>query len=305
MRVHFLDARTGKRTRPDFRARDIIKGSVTLDPDGYPLIYFGARDGRFRVVSFDRKRPKELWALRARDYKGPDNDFDSSAVIVDGILFVGGENGYLFAIELNRSYDARGVRVEPEILLAMRTWTREYVKKAGDRRLSVESSVTILEDRLYVTNGLGRVMGVDISKVREGKAPVVFDYWTGEDTDATMGGLGQIEMEAFEEFAMDPLERCLGRVTEHPFGVAHRDRVGHGAPGSVLGACPTRDDWARSIRRPASDTVMPLRWRWAWRRPFNNHKTLRRQIVLYLGSCRATSRCDDLHRGGRPAARGS
>ena len=34
--VHFLDADTGKRLLPDFRTGDIIKGSVTIDPDGYP-----------------------------------------------------------------------------------------------------------------------------------------------------------------------------------------------------------------------------------------------------------------------------
>jgi outer membrane protein assembly factor BamB len=187
MRVHFLDARTGKRTRPDFRARDIIKGSVTLDPDGYPLIYFGARDGKYRIVAIDRKRPKELWALRARDFKGPDNDFDSSGTIVDGILYVGGENGYVFAMELQRSFDGSGrVQVDPKILAAIPSGTPEFIEMAHSRKTSVESSVTIFENRLYATNGLGRVFGVDISNIRAGEAPVVFEFWTGEDTDATV-----------------------------------------------------------------------------------------------------------------------
>ncbi len=39
--VHFVNAETGERTRPDFYMGDIIKGSVVLDPDGYPLLYVG------------------------------------------------------------------------------------------------------------------------------------------------------------------------------------------------------------------------------------------------------------------------
>ena len=48
-RVHFLDARTGQPIIPPFRTGDIIKGSVSVDPDGYPLVYTGSRDNRFRV----------------------------------------------------------------------------------------------------------------------------------------------------------------------------------------------------------------------------------------------------------------
>ncbi|MDZ7733676.1 MAG: hypothetical protein U5R31_11795 [Acidimicrobiia bacterium] len=35
--VHWLDGATGDRLLPDFPVGDIIKGSVTVDPDGYPL----------------------------------------------------------------------------------------------------------------------------------------------------------------------------------------------------------------------------------------------------------------------------
>lgn len=40
--VHFLDGDTGERLRPDFAVGDIIKGSVTIDPDGYPIVYVGS-----------------------------------------------------------------------------------------------------------------------------------------------------------------------------------------------------------------------------------------------------------------------
>jgi hypothetical protein len=52
--VHFVDAATGEDLRTEFQTGDIIKGSVTLDPDGYPLLYFGSRDNKLRILALDR-----------------------------------------------------------------------------------------------------------------------------------------------------------------------------------------------------------------------------------------------------------
>jgi outer membrane protein assembly factor BamB len=38
----------------------------------------------------------------------------------------------------------------------------------------------------YFANSGGRVAGFDITNVQSGVAPVVFDYWVGDDTDATL-----------------------------------------------------------------------------------------------------------------------
>ena len=50
---------------PPFPTGDIIKGSVTIDPDGFPLVYFGSRDNYFRVVAIDRPQATELYKLSA------------------------------------------------------------------------------------------------------------------------------------------------------------------------------------------------------------------------------------------------
>ena len=54
--VHFLDATNGQRLLPDFPTGDIIKGSVTIDADGFPLVYTGSRDNYLRVLAIDRDR---------------------------------------------------------------------------------------------------------------------------------------------------------------------------------------------------------------------------------------------------------
>ena len=53
-KVHFLDAATGTPVRAPFATGDIIKGSVTVDPDGYPIVYSGSRDDFFHVIAIDR-----------------------------------------------------------------------------------------------------------------------------------------------------------------------------------------------------------------------------------------------------------
>jgi len=185
--VHFVDAITGEDLRPEFQTGDIIKGSVTVDPDGYPLAYFGSRDNKLRIIALDRDTPPELWSLDASAVNGIwNNDWDSNPVVIDDIMYEGGENGWFFAVELNRGYDSEGlVTVDPEVVFQMPGYDEDLLAKSG-RNVSIESSVLAFDDRIYFTNSGGRVVGLDVSDIRSGVAPVVFDYYAGGDIDATM-----------------------------------------------------------------------------------------------------------------------
>ncbi len=185
--VHFVDADTGLATREPFPTGDIIKGSVTLDPDGFPLLYTGSRDNKLRAIALDREPVVELWALDASEVPGRwNNDWDGNPLIHDGILYEGGENSWFFAIELNRAFDESGqVTVEPEILVQVPGWTVELIAEVGSN-VSIESSVVLADERVYFANSGGRIVGLDISQVRRGEAPIVFDYWAGDDIDATL-----------------------------------------------------------------------------------------------------------------------
>ena len=185
--VHFVDGETGQDLRTKFTTGDLIKGSITLDPDGYPLIYFGSRDNLLRIVALDRDQPEELWRLDANEVNGIwNNDWDGNPSIIDDIMYEGGENGWFFAFGLNREYLDDGlVSVDPEVLLAMPGYDDELLSKSG-RNVSIESSVVAYEQRVYFANSGGRVVGLDVSGIRTGVAPIVFDYYTGGDIDATM-----------------------------------------------------------------------------------------------------------------------
>ncbi|MDR9449875.1 MAG: PQQ-binding-like beta-propeller repeat protein [Acidimicrobiia bacterium] len=186
-KVHFLNGSTGLPTRPPFQTGDLIKGSVSLDPDGYPLLYFGSRDNKLRIVALDRPEPELLWNLDASAVPGIwNNDWDGNPVILDDLLLEGGENSWFFIIKLNRSYGPDGrVAVAPERLVEIPGYTNDLLAQVGSN-VSIENSPAVFDNRVYFANSGGRVVGLDLSRVADGEAPIVFDYWVGDDVDATI-----------------------------------------------------------------------------------------------------------------------
>ncbi|MEZ4814381.1 MAG: PQQ-binding-like beta-propeller repeat protein [Bdellovibrionota bacterium] len=202
-KVHFFRWYDGVETRPAFPTGGIIKTSVTLDPDGFPLMYFGSTDDNLRILALDRsdnlvkgyEQPaaKELWKFNASDVSGPLNgrsrDWDSTANIINDYWIQGGENGWILVFKLNRSYDEKGlVQVKPEKILEMPLFNKELVKKMGDVNSSIESSPAVYKNFLYVANSSGRVVGLDLSRIdaKTRTAPIVYDIWLGDDVDTSV-----------------------------------------------------------------------------------------------------------------------
>jgi len=188
--VHFLEAQSGTRLLPDFPTGDIIKGTVSVDPDAYPLLYTGSRDNFYRVIAFDQPAPTELWKLWA--YGGPpvvwNDDWDGSGLVIDDYLFEGGENSNFYIVKLNRGYDAAGkVTVDPEVVFTAPGWDAELVKQIPNKAVSIENSVAISGNTVYFANSGGLVQGWDITGLKTGTVPTrIFRFWTGDDTDASI-----------------------------------------------------------------------------------------------------------------------
>ncbi|MCB0978665.1 MAG: PQQ-binding-like beta-propeller repeat protein, partial [Acidimicrobiales bacterium] len=194
--IHFFDGITGDNLLEPFDMGDIIKGSVTRDPDGYPLLYSGSR-ADFHILATDRDdgKPESLWTMRASDVKPTkwNDDWDSSPLVIDDYLFEGGENGQWFVIKLNRGKGPDGkVTVDPKIVFHAPGWDDRLLSDlsgSGSRvnDVSIENSLAISGNTVYFSNSGGLVQGWDISGVKEGKEPKrVFRYWTGDDTDASI-----------------------------------------------------------------------------------------------------------------------
>ncbi len=190
--VHVLDATTGAELYEPFFTGDIIKGTVTSDPDGYPLLYSGSRDNFYHVLALDRgSTPVELWSLDAASAPQPmwNNDWDSSGLVIDDYLLEGGENSWFYVVKLNRGRDAEGkVTVDPEIRAMIPGFDDQLLADLGSNEVSIENSVAFREGIVYFGNSGGLIQGWDISRLLKGgsKYERVFRFWMGEDTDASV-----------------------------------------------------------------------------------------------------------------------
>ncbi len=188
--VSFLDATTGEAVRQPYPTGDIIKGSVTVDPDGFPLLYTGSRDGYYHVVAIDRDPPEPVWTLSAQQVQPTrwNNDWDGSGLVIDDFLFEGGENSRFFVVKLNRDYDTDGnVTVSPYVFFSTESWDDELARESASPQYSIENSVVIVGDVVYWANSAGLIQGWTLAGLDDDQAPwQVFRYYAGDDIDASL-----------------------------------------------------------------------------------------------------------------------
>ena len=175
--IHFMDVDTGERILPDVETGDIIKGTPTIDPEGYPLVYSGSRDNLLRVVALDRPGVAEvLWTLDSESVQPVkwNDDWDSSPIIIGDYMIVGSESSRFWVVKLNRSYDAAGlVQVAPEVVFTDEAWDEEVIAdNSGDQHASVESSVTVVERRRLLRHvGRARSSATTSAGIDDGGEP--------------------------------------------------------------------------------------------------------------------------------------
>lgn len=192
-KVHFVDAATGLDIIPPFVTGDLAKGNVTVDPDGYPLVYAGSRDNYLRVIAIDGAEPRELYRIAGRT---PDrlhnDDWDGAPLVIGDHLLAGGENSWFVGYRLNRGYAPDGtVTVNPQEVFRVPGFDDELRAALGSqdpRRVSIEASVAVSGDTAWLNNSGGLLQGWDISSLRTGTGQVTrtFRYWTGDDSDASV-----------------------------------------------------------------------------------------------------------------------
>jgi outer membrane protein assembly factor BamB len=195
--IHFINAADGKDFLAPFDMGDIIKGSVTRDPDGYPILYSGSR-ADFHILGLDRPdAAADLWSMSADNVSpvnGWNDDWDSSPLVIDDYLFEGGENGQWYIFKLNRKKGTDGkITVDPKLVFNAPSWDDQLLSDisgsgARGRDDGIENSLAISGNTVYFANSGGLVQGWDISKLKEDPTSVkrVFRFWTGDDTDASV-----------------------------------------------------------------------------------------------------------------------
>jgi outer membrane protein assembly factor BamB len=181
--VWFIDLETGRRTRPPLRTGNPIKGSVSLDPRGWPLLFVGqgipgARPIGLRAYSLISHR--ELLFLPGRERAAPRDwgAFDGSGLVnrsTDTFL-VGGENGIVYAVELHTDYDPLAFRLalSPRVL-------RYRFRDLAQARRGIENSLAVWRNLAFFADNGGTVQALDLATMRPAWA-----LEAGDDTDASL-----------------------------------------------------------------------------------------------------------------------
>lgn len=195
-KVYRLDLATGTDTKPPIDVGFAFKGTGSIDPRGYPLLYSGmglnengAKTGEWRYRIFDLIQNKEVsgWSgadpAAPREWKPPEETgvwgaFDSSALVnaATDTLIEPGENGLVYKVKLNAKFDpvAKTVSVKPE-------FTKLSYDTPDSSRHGIESSAAAWRNLMVAGDNDGNIVCWDATTMQ-----VVWTRPTGDDTDATI-----------------------------------------------------------------------------------------------------------------------
>ena len=184
--IYFLDLEDGQETRGAINIGAPIKGSLTVDPRGVPLLYCG--QGIYEFENGKRVQcgtriwslidQQQLYFLNGSDSKAHRHwfAFDCSP-LVDGAtdtMITAGENGVLYKVKLNTRQAADQVSVDPTV-------TRYTYKQKVDGKLGTENSVAVYNSYAYFANNTGIIQCVDLNAME-----LIWSYADGDDTDASL-----------------------------------------------------------------------------------------------------------------------
>lgn len=187
-KVYRMDLATGKDTKPPIDTGFAFKGTGSVDPRGYPLLYSGMgldqngdKTGDWQYRIFDLIKNEQVDGWKGTDPSAPRDwgAFDSSALVnaASDTLMEPGENGLIYKVKLNTTFDAgaKTVSVKPEFT--------KLRYDAGDpkARHGIEGSAAAYRNLMYAPDNDGNIICWDATTMQ-----VVWVFPTGDDTDATI-----------------------------------------------------------------------------------------------------------------------
>lgn len=182
--VYFLDLYTGARTRPPLNTRNPIKGSVSVDPRGYPLLFVGQgipQQAPLGLRVYNLITDRQVFFLAGRDGDAPRRSwgaFDSSGLLnrLTDTYVVGGENGLVYLLRLNTRFDPirLSLSVRPEV-------TRYRYLHPQSETFGVENSLSVLRNLAFFADNSGLIQAVDLRTFQP-----IWAFDAGDDTDASV-----------------------------------------------------------------------------------------------------------------------
>ena len=185
--IYFLDLEDGKKTREPINVGAPHKGTPSLDPRGYPLLYAGqginlVHEQRiplgFRIFSLIDQ--SLLYFLDGNDPEMKRNwfAFDSSPIIdaQNDTCYEPGESGIFYKIELNTEFSIEdaSIKIEPEV-------SRYRYDPVYNDRPGIENSMVTYMNYGFFADNSGFIQCIDLNTLE----PVWANYLK-EDTDSSI-----------------------------------------------------------------------------------------------------------------------
>lgn len=170
-KLYFIDFQSGLPSRKCVDAKNVLKGTPSLNPSLNGQLYVGhgvQKQAPFGNMVFDLFSHATIHSF-GRDRKAwrSWNAFDSSPAIMGGFLFRPSENGTLY-----KYYVADGNYTLHSTL--------RYSMSKFNRSPGIESSMAICKNYGYLTDNDGNVLCVNLNTLKP-----VWRYWNHDDTDAS------------------------------------------------------------------------------------------------------------------------
>ena len=174
--IHFLDLEDGSESRDAIHVGMVFKGTASLHPSGIPMLVLGSGDAQTGLFGENVSPRAYIYSLidGSKLYEFGYNDdmahrtfhaYDSSPVIdaKTDTLFYPGENGVLYTVKLNTSYDAKAgtLSIAPEHVVDYTYTTSRATEEAFT--WGMENSAVVNENYLYVGDNGGVFYCLDLN----------------------------------------------------------------------------------------------------------------------------------------------
>ncbi|MDO4544247.1 MAG: hypothetical protein Q4C01_06795 [Clostridia bacterium] len=194
--IYFCELESGAQTRNPINLGVPLRGTPTLDPNGYPMLYVGQgmptlnERGNYAayVYAIDLIQNMNVKEFIGKDYFTYRSDwtaFTSSPLISDDTLILPGEAGVIYFIKLNTVFDAAAgtITINPGDRIKYRYTGSGYSASdaANARWYGFQGSAAAFRNYLYIADNGGRLQCIDVNTLR-----LQFVVDLESDTDATV-----------------------------------------------------------------------------------------------------------------------
>ncbi len=199
--VYFVNLTTGEASRASINIGYPMRGSVSVDSSGRPLLSFGQaisklpnKTGAIGYYLYNLIDSSRLFFINGRQTDtqkqySTNGAFDGTSLFIHNngrdAMVVAGENGLVYSVDLNSVFiykTADDPDVPPSLTMNPKViYQSALAKNESKARTTIESAIAMYNTYVYAADGYGIIRCIDTNTMQS-----VWAYDAGDNTDAAM-----------------------------------------------------------------------------------------------------------------------